>query len=312
MTITQLQYILAVEKHLSFVGAAESCNISQPAISMQVKKLEDMLGVELFDRNSSPLKVTSIGKAIIDQAKFIIKEYTQVFEIISEYKDEIIGTVRLGIIPTVSPYLLPLFIKNLEQKYSSLKLEIEELTTQHIEEKLRNGTLDMGILATPLHQNDLIEHFLYFEELVAYISPENLLFNKNYLLSKEIDLNQLWLLEEGHCLRNQIENFCELKQKQNKNSPLKLKTGSLETVIKLADNYAGMTLLPELAIMDWNEVKLQKIRRFAAEKPMREISIITEKAYKRKALIEAIKTEVWACLPQKLKDNVSKNTLQVL
>ncbi len=312
MTITQLHYILAIEKHLSFVGAAESCNISQPAISMQVKKLEDMLGVELFDRNSSPLKVTNIGKAIINQAKFILKEYTQVFEIISEYKDEIIGTVRLGIIPTVSPYLLPLFIKNLEQKYSNLKLEIEELTTQNIEEKLRNGTLDMGILATPLHQNDLIEHFLYFEELVAYISPENLLFNKNYLLSKEIDLNQLWLLEEGHCLRNQIENFCELKQKQNKNSPLKLKTGSLETVIKLADNYEGMTLLPELAIMDWNEVKLQKIRRFAAERPMREISIITEKAYKRKALIEAIKAEVLACLPQKLKDNVSKNTLQVL
>ncbi len=312
MTITQLHYILAIEKHLSFVGAAESCNISQPAISMQVKKLEDMLGVELFDRNSSPLKVTSIGKAIINQAKFILKEYTQVFEIISEYKDEIIGTVRIGIIPTVSPYLLPLFIKNLEQKYSNLKLEIEELTTQNIEEKLRNGTLDMGILATPLHQNDLIEHFLYFEELVAYISPENLLFNKNYLLSKEIDLNQLWLLEEGHCLRNQIENFCELKQKQNKNSPLKLKTGSLETVIKLADNYEGMTLLPELAIMDWNEVKLQKIRRFAAERPMREISIITEKAYKRKALIEAIKAEVLACLPQKLKDNVSKNTLQVL
>ena len=312
MTITQLHYILAIEKHLSFVGAAESCNISQPAISMQVKKLEDMLGVELFDRNSSPLKVTNIGKAIINQAKFILKEYTQVFEIISEYKDEIIGTVRIGIIPTVSPYLLPLFIKNLEQKYSNLKLEIEELTTQLIEEKLRNGTLDMGILATPLHQNDLIEHFLYFEELVAYISPENLLFNKNYLLSKEIDLNQLWLLEEGHCLRNQIENFCELKQKQNKNSPLKLKTGSLETVIKLADNYAGMTLLPELAIMDWNEVKLQKIRRFTAERPMREISIITEKAYKRKALIEAIKAEVLACLPQKLKDNVSKNTLRVL
>ena len=312
MTITQLHYILAIEKHLSFVGAAESCNISQPAISMQVKKLEDMLGVELFDRNSSPLKVTNIGKAIINQAKFILKEYTQVFEIISEYKDEIIGTVRIGIIPTVSPYLLPLFIKNLEQKYSNLKLEIEELTTQLIEEKLRNGTLDMGILATPLHQNELIEHFLYFEELVAYISPENLLFNKNYLLSKEIDLNQLWLLEEGHCLRNQIENFCELKQKQNKNSPLKLKTGSLETVIKLADNYAGMTLLPELAIMDWNEVKLQKIRRFTAERPMREISIITEKAYKRKALIEAIKAEVLACLPQKLKDNVSKNTLRVL
>ncbi len=312
MTITQLQYILAIEKHLSFVDAANSCNISQPAISMQVKKLEDMLGVELFDRSSSPLKVTSIGKAIINQAKFIFKEYNQVFEIISEYKDEIIGTVRLGIIPTVSPYLLPLFIKNFEQKYSNLRLEIEELTTLNIEEKLRNGTLDMGILATPLYQNDLFEHKLYFEELVAYISPENLLFNKNYLLSREIDLNQLWLLEEGHCLRNQIENFCELKQKQNKNSPLKLKTGSLETVIKLADNYGGMTLLPELAIQDWDEEKLGKVRRFSAEKPMREISIVTEKSYKRKAIIDAIKKEIMASLPKKLKDNVSRNTIEVL
>jgi LysR family transcriptional regulator, hydrogen peroxide-inducible genes activator len=311
MTITQLGYVLALEKHLSFVLAAEYCNISQPALSMQVKKLEDTLGVELFDRSSTPIRITAIGAEIIQQAKFIFKEVNQVSEIISEYKDLVSGTVKLGIIPTVSPYLLPLFIRKLETAHPNLSLEIEELTTKNIEEKLRNGTLDMGILATPLNQPDFQEYPLYYEELVAYISPENLLYQKNYILSKELDLNQLWLLEEGHCLRNQIENFCELKQKNSTNSQLKLRTGSLETVIKLADNYAGMTLLPELAIQDWDAEKLKKIRRFSKEKPMREISLITEKTYKRHALLAAIKGEIMASLPMKLRDNLGDKLLSI-
>jgi len=311
MTITQLNYILALEKHQSFVEASIFCNISQPALSMQVKKLEDQLGVAIFDRSSTPIKITAIGQEIINQAKNIVKEHKQVFEIISEYKDAINGTLKLGIIPTVSPYLLPLFLKSFEENYPTLNIEIEELTTQNIGEKLRNGSLDMGILATPLHQSDLVEEHLYYEELVAYVSKENLFYAKNYILSKELDLNQLWLLEEGHCLRNQIENFCELKQKQNKNSQLKLKTGSLETVIKLADNYAGMTLLPELVIHDWSAEQLNHIRYFSGEKPMREISIITEKTYKRNAILKALKIEILQYLPKKIKDNSSKSPLMI-
>jgi LysR family hydrogen peroxide-inducible transcriptional activator len=311
MTITQLSYVLALEKHLSFVEAAQHCNISQPALSMQVKKLEDFLGVEIFDRGSSPLKITEIGAKIIEQSKNIFEEYHQIFEIIAEYKNKINGTVKLGIIPTLSPYLLPLFLRKLEIKYPLLNLEIEELTTQVIEEKLRNHTLDMGILASPLRKPDLVENVLFYEELVAYISKQNLLYNKNYILSKELDLDQLWLLEEGHCLRNQIENFCELKQKQNKDAQLKLKTGSLETVIKLSDNYAGMTLLPELCILDWEPKKLENIKFFAVERPMREISLVTEKTYKRKALIAAIKQEILNSLPDKILTNVSKKPLDI-
>lgn len=311
MTITQLGYVLALAKFQSFVEAANYCNISQPALSMQVKKLEDQLGVEIFDRSCSPIKITSIGLEIVNQSKILFKEYNQIKDIIADYKDNLNGTLKLGIIPTVSPYLLPMFLKNFETKYPNLRLEIEELTTHNIEQKLRNGTLDMGILATPLHQNDLKEEHLYYEELVAYISKENLLYSKNFILSKELDLNQLWLLEEGHCLRNQIENFCELKQKQNKNSQLKLKTGSLETVIKLADNYAGMTLLPELAIQDWGTDMLGHIRNFHIEKPMREISIITEKTYRRNAIIAALKNEIIITLPDKIKNNSSVNPLKI-
>jgi LysR family transcriptional regulator, hydrogen peroxide-inducible genes activator len=311
MTITQLGYVLALEKYQSFVEASNYCNISQPALSMQVKKLEDQLGVEMFDRSSTPIKITNIGQQIINQAKNVFKEYKQVYELISEYKDAINGTLRLGIIPTVSPYLLPLFLKNFEEKYPALNIEIEELTTHNIEEKLRNGSLDMGILATPLNQPDLVEEHLYYEELVAYISKENLLYSKNYILSKELDLNQLWLLEEGHCLRNQIENFCELKQKQNKNSQLKLKTGSLETVIKLANNYAGMTLLPELVIHDWSAEELSHIRHFSGDKPMREISIITEKTYKRNAILKALKEEIMNRLPTKLCENISLSPINI-
>jgi LysR family transcriptional regulator, hydrogen peroxide-inducible genes activator len=311
MTITQLRYVLALEKHRSFILAAEYCNISQPALSMQVKKLEEMLGVELFDRSSTPIRITAVGVDIIQQAKFIFKEFDQIADIISEYKNSVSGTVKLGIIPTVSPYLLPLFIRNLEVKYPSLNLEIEELTTQNIENKLYDGSLDIGILATPINDSKLNEQVLYYEELIAYISPENLLYQKNYLLSKELDLNHLWLLEEGHCLRNQIENFCELKQKNSTSAQLKLKTGSLETVIKLADKYGGMTLLPELAILDWDNAKLEKIRRFFIEKPMREISLITQKSYKRQSLITAITSEILNCLPQKVIENSKELILKI-
>jgi LysR family transcriptional regulator, hydrogen peroxide-inducible genes activator len=311
MTITQLGYILALEQHRSFMDAADGCNISQPALSMQVKKLEEDLGVALFDRSSSPIGITAIGAEVLAQAKKIMQEHKHVYELISDYKDSVTGLVRIGVIPTVSPYLLPLFLRSLEMKFPSLRIEIEELTTAHIEEKLRSGDLDIGILATPLRQPDLSEHSLYFEELVAYISPENMLFQKNYVLSKDLDLNQLWLLEEGHCLRNQIENFCELQQKGSTHSQLKLRTGSLETVIKLADNYAGMTLLPELAIHDWDAEKLKKIRRFSNETPMREISLITEKNYKRHALLASIKLEILACLPPKLMDNKGDNLLSI-
>lgn len=297
MTITQLQYILAVEKHLNFVEAAEACNISQPALSMQIKKLEEHLNVKIFDRSQSPVMITPVGQLILDQSKITLKDFNQIYNLVINEFDGLQGEIRLGVIPTVSPYLLPLFLKNFHEQYPLLQLQIEELTTEKILEGIENGTIDMGILATPLGSIKLREIPLFYEELMAYVSPENELFEKKYILSDEIDLNSLWLLEEGHCLRSQIENFCELKQKQNIVSQLKFKTGSLETIVKLVDKYKGITLLPELAILNLNEDQKHKIRRFEGEKPLREISLVVDKNYPRYAVVEAFKNSINQSLP---------------
>lgn len=300
MTITQLQYILAVEKHLNFVEAAEACSISQPALSMQIKKLEEHLNVKVFDRSQSPVLITPVGQLILDQAKITLKDFNQIYNLVINEFDGLQGEIRLGVIPTVSPYLLPLFLKNFHVQYPLLQLQIEELTTEKILEGIENGTLDMGILATPLGSMKLREFPLFYEELMAYVSPENELFEKKYILSNEIDLSSLWLLEEGHCLRSQIENFCELKQKKNIVSQLNFKTGSLETIIKLVDKYKGITLLPELAILDLNDDQKHKIRRFEGEKPLREISLVVDKNYPRNAVVKAFINSIKHSLPNNI------------
>ena len=300
MTIIQLGYILALEKHQNFVQAAVACHISQPALSMQIKKLEDTLNVDIFDRSQNPVRPTKIGEQILEQAKRTMKEFRHINELVNNEKRGASGTIRLGVIPTVAPYLLPYFIKNINNNYPLLQLNIEEMTTEKIIETIEKGDLDIGILATPLRLESIKEIPLYYEELMAYVSPENELFSKKFILSNEIDLNNLWLLEEGHCLRSQIENFCELKQKQNIVSQLNFKTGSLETIIKLVDKYMGITLLPELAVYDLKEEQKLKIRRFEAEKPLREISLVTDKNYPRNAVVEAFKNTIIDSLPPEI------------
>jgi LysR family transcriptional regulator, hydrogen peroxide-inducible genes activator len=300
LTIIQLGYILALEKHQNFVQAAEACHISQPALSMQIKKLEDTLNVDIFDRSQNPVRATKIGEQILEQAKRTMKEFRHINELVNNEKRGVSGTIRLGVIPTVAPYLLPYFIKNINNNYPLLQLNIEEMTTGKIIESIEKGDLDIGILATPLRLESIKEIPLYFEKLMAYVSPENELFSKKFILSNEIDLNNLWLLEEGHCLRSQIENFCELKQKQNIVSQLNFKTGSLETIIKLVDKYMGITLLPELAVYDLKEEQKLKIRRFESEKPLREISLVTDKNYPRNAVVEAFKRTIIESLPPEI------------
>lgn len=309
MSITQLAYILAVEKYRNFVEAAEACHVSQPALSMQIKKLESHLNIQIFDRSQSPVTVTTIGQKVLAKAKQTLTSFNQIYDLVLEESNGIAGEVKLGVIPTVAPYLLPLFLKKLNADFPDLSLIVEELTTQKIIEGLQNGELDLGILATPLHIKNLKEHHLYFEELKVYVSAENKLFEKKYILSEDIDLNYLWLLEEGHCLRTQIANFCELKQKQNIVSQLNFKTGSLETIIKLVDKYRGITLIPDLVTLDMTDAQKSKVRRFDGSKPQREISLVCEASYPRKAIVEALKETILACLP---KDYLSETKQKVL
>ena len=311
MTITQLEYVLAVEKHRNFVQAADSCFVTQPTLSMQIQKLEDELGIKIFDRSRQPVVTTQIGLEIIQQARITITEFYRIKETVNATKHEVSGEIRVGIIPTLAPYLLPLFLMEYLQKFPSIKLKIKELTTDKIIEGIKNDDLDLGLVATPLQQPNINEYLIFYEELVLYVSRENAIYKKKYALSEDINPNELWLLEEGHCLRSQIENLCELKRKSLGNNQFEYQSGSLETLRKMVERNQGITILPELATMDFDAERLNLIRHFKSPAPVREISIVTHKNFAKMGILKSLKNSILESLPEKIKDNKDQNVLSI-
>jgi LysR family transcriptional regulator, hydrogen peroxide-inducible genes activator len=309
MTITQLEYIIAVDTHRHFAIAAEYCFVTQPTLSMQIQKLEDTLDCKIFDRSKQPVIPTETGEAIITQARIIVHETKMLLQLINQKKGLIEGELRIGIIPTIAPYLLPLFLQNFLAKYPQVKLKITELTTDVIVEKLKAGKIDAGILVTPLLDSSIIEYHLLHEELVAYISKSNAAYKKRYVLPTDIDLKQLWLLEEGHCFRNQIINLCELKKQQIEQSHVEYQAGSLETLRKLVEVNNGITILPEMSTTDFNTKQKNMVRHFKQPVPVREISLVTHRSYHKKKLIDALKIEIVQALP--IKKIATKKTITV-
>ncbi|MFY7889566.1 MAG: LysR substrate-binding domain-containing protein [Spirosomataceae bacterium] len=311
MTITQLEYIISLDNHRNFVQAADFCCVTQPTLSMQIQKIEDELGVKIFDRSSHPVRVTQIGREIIEQARVTLSEFNQIKALISAEKNEIAGEIRLGIIPTIAPYLLPLFLNEFLTKYPKVELKIKELTTERIIEALQKGDLDIGLLATPLLNASLMEYPIFYEELVLYVSKENSLYQKEYALSEEIDPRELWLLEEGHCLRSQIENLCELKRKSIGHHQFEYQAGSLETLRKMVERNQGITILPALATMDFVEHQTNMIRKFRTPAPVREVSLVTHKNFMKSAILKALKTSIFDSLPEEYKEQKEKLILEI-
>lgn len=311
MTITQLEYVLAVEKHRNFVQAADSCFVTQPTLSMQIQKLEDELGIKIFDRSRQPVVTTQIGLEIIQQARITIAEFYKINETVNANKHEVSGEIRIGIIPTLAPYLLPLFLTEYLRNFPSIKLKIKELTTDRIIDGLKNDDLDLGLVATPLQQPNINEYLIFYEELVLYVSRENAIYKKKYALSEDINPNELWLLEEGHCLRSQIENLCELKRKAIGNNQFEYQSGSLETLRKMVERNQGITILPELATMDFDEERLNLVRHFKSPEPVREISIVTHKNFAKMGILKSLRKCIIESLPEKIKDNKDQNVLSI-
>jgi LysR family transcriptional regulator, hydrogen peroxide-inducible genes activator len=305
MTISQLNYIIALDTYKNFVAAAEYCHISQPALSMQIQKLESDLGVKIFDRSSTPVQTTPLGKKIIKQAKITLSEAKKINEIIFNEINELEGELTIGIIPTLAPYLLPLFLKQFLDEFPKLKLTIKELTTEKMIETLNNDDLDIGIMATPLNNPELSETLLFYEELLLYVSSNSKLNNNKIAQIKDINPEDLWLLEEGHCLRSQIIKLCELKKSS---SYPEFKAGSLETLIRIVDKYQGITVLPKLATVDFSESKQNHILEFENPKPYREISLVCSNNYPRKKIIERLKESILSNLPF-LDENTDKRNI---
>lgn len=191
MTITQLQYVLAVAEHKNFTLAAEKCFVTQPTLSMQIQKVEEELGVQIFDRTKKPIQLTEIGLKIVNQAKNIVNEADRIQDIVDQQKGFIGGEFRLGIIPTVMPTLLPMFLKSFIKKYPKVNLIIEELNTKEIISKLNNGHLDAAIAATPLEEEKIKEIVLYYEPFVAYIPENHNTFNKKEISISDLDINEI-------------------------------------------------------------------------------------------------------------------------
>jgi LysR family hydrogen peroxide-inducible transcriptional activator len=291
MTITQLKYVLAVAEHKNFTLAAEKCFVTQPTLSMQIQKIEEELSILIFDRSKKPIQLTDIGEKIVTQAKNIVNEADRIQDIVEQQKGFIGGEFRLGIIPTIMPTLLPMFLNNFIKKYPKVKLIIEELNTEEIITKLNNGHLDAAIASTPLQEEKIKEIVLYFEPFVAYIPESHHHFQKEEIEISDLNIDDILLLQDGHCFRDGIMNLCKNYSKTEFNR-FQIESGSFETLIKLADEGLGTTLLPYLHTLDLKEKDKLKLRHFREPKPAREVSIIYPKSELKIQIIDALRTTI--------------------
>ncbi len=307
MNIQQLEYIIAVDNFRHFSKAAEACFVTQPTLSMMIQKMEDELGVKIFDRTQLPVQPTEIGRKIIDQARLAISQVNQIKEVVAEEKGVIKGTFRLGIIPTIAPYLIPKLMTSYNYRSSDIHIEIRELTTDNILSDLSRDVIDGAVLATPLNNEMITERPLYYERFFAYVSPhEKSLFAKNELEEQDLEKAKLWLLDEVHCFRTQILHLCNLKKKRNNSSIFTYEAGSIDTLIKIVDDNQGITVIPEMALENLNEKQKKNVRPFRNSTPVREVSLITRKDFLRERLIEIIENEIKSAIPNTLKDSALK------
>ena len=311
MTITQLEYIVAVDTYRSFVVAAEKCFVTQPTLSMQVQKLEDTLGVKIFDRSKQPVSPTEIGVEIIDQARILLAESEKIREIITDRQKELSGELKVGIIPTVSPYILPKIIGGFIHKYPQVKLIVWEQTTEDIIQQLKLGTLDCGIMSTPLRESALTEIPVFYENFVAYVSKNSKMFKKKSITPDDIDMEEIWVLNEGHCMREQVLNICQRRRSTKGNLHFEYNTGSVETLKRMVEQNNGATILPELALAELNEKQLDRVRYFKSPEPAREVSIVIQKNFLKRRMIEALKNEILEFVPKRMKSKKKKEVMEI-
>ena len=300
MTITQLKYTLAVAEHGNFTTASEKCFVTQPTLSMQVQKLEEELGVTIFNRSTKPLQVTEVGKKVLIQAKKIVEESSRMNDVISEEKGIIGGSLKVGIIPTVSPTLLPLFLNIFIKKHKNVELKIEEYNTDIISKKLEDNTIDCAIAATPLNNSRIIERPLYYEPFVAYVPKHHFLSGNKSLEISDLSNSDLLILEDGHCFRNQVLNLCTI---EDINKQYELKSGSFETLINLSNNGPWMTIIPYLHSNNLSTNNIQNIIPFDDPAPAREISMIYSKSQLKLPVIKALMSTISSVIRGQIKYN---------
>ena len=297
MTLQQLEYILAVARHGHFGRAADACNVTQPTLSAMIGKLEEEIGAKLFDRNHQPICPTPVGEKVVRQAREVLSQADNIKDIVLEERQSLEGMFRIGILPTIAPYLLPRFFPQLMKRYPKLDIRVREMKTHEIKEALMQGDIDAGILATIEGLEEYSQTPLFYEKYVGYVSREDTLFKKEVIRTADVaSSSQLWLLDEGHCFRDQMVRFCQMKSSQT--SQLAYNLGSMETFMRMVECGMGITFIPELAAMQLSEPQKELLRPFAIPVPTRQLIMITNRNFIRQNLLEVLVKEIQAAVPK--------------
>ncbi|MBK9291709.1 MAG: hydrogen peroxide-inducible genes activator [Bacteroidetes bacterium] len=302
VTLVQLEYVLAVDTFRHFARAAEHCNVTQPTLSMQIKKLEDDLQIRIFDRQKQPVVPTDHGTEFIEQARKVMAEAGRLTELVEAFKGRLGGQLRLGIIPTLGPYLLPLFAGNFKKQYPNIQLFVEELVTEELAARLKSDQLDAGIFVTPYGDKGIVEEPLFYEEMLVYAHQDHPLLMQDNIRPTDMAMPDLWLLSDGHCFRNQVINLCALPPGSRQELPFQLEGGTLETLMRIIRREGGYTLIPELAANDAAIWQSKNIKRFSGTKPLREVSLCYSRHYVKERLLRVLAEEIKRSVPAVMLD----------
>ncbi len=282
MTLVQLRYLVALDTHRHFGDAAAACEVSQPTLSTQLRRLEEELGVELVDRSHQPVVPTGTGERLIEQARTVLAERDRLQMLAAEAEDHVTGTLRLGLLPTLSPYLLPLVLPAMEEAYPDLTLVLREWPTAELLDAVEADTLDAALIATDEAGPALYEHPLFTEPFVGYVAPTHRLADRDALTPSDLSIDDLWLLSEGHCFRDQVLEVCGTSSPPSSGTA-QFESGSLETLVRLVRHSGGMTLLPALATHHMPESEHEThLRTFAAPSPTRNVRLVTRRRHKQR------------------------------
>lgn len=298
MTLQQLEYIVAVYRTRHFVKAAEACGVTQPTLSAMIQKLEAELDVKLFERSSQQVMPTAIGKVVVEQAWKVLNRARKLKDIVAEEKKSLMGTFRLGILPTIAPYLLPRFFPSLMREYSSLDIRVVEMKTAEIRRAIDRGEIDAAVMVDTGDLDDYALTTLFYEQFLAYVSPSDQLSAKKSIKTSDLSNEFLWLLDEGHCFRDQLVKFCQLKAAKTSQSAYSL--GSIETFMRIVENGQGVTFIPELASMQLTSTQKALVRPFAIPIPTREVVMATSKSFVRQSLLDMIAGQIRKSVPEKM------------
>ena len=300
MTLSQLTYVLAVYRLGNFGAAAKACHITQPTLSMQIKKLEEESGIVVFDRSRQPVVPTQAGYAFIKQAEQVVHEHEKLQAVVAQLKGSMAGELKIGVIPTLAPYFLPYAAGAFARKYREVHLRLVELTTDEIVAKLTTDQLDAGLLVTPLRHSGIVEEKLFYEEIFLYAHPNHQVSQLSEVTLADLAQPGMWLLASGHCFRHQVLNLCSFSKEHATDMPFAFEGGSLETLRRLVDSEGGFTLLPELTTQELNEDQLQNLKQFAAPCPLREVSLVHTTSQAKVSILNAFKEVVLQHLPARL------------